>query len=101
LLAASRIGGVSLECAGSRVPIALIGLLGNKDVLVGAVDVATDLVETAEEVAAVIRAAMQHVPASRIFPCTNCGMVPLSRAVARAKLQALGAGAALVRKELS
>jgi 5-methyltetrahydropteroyltriglutamate--homocysteine methyltransferase len=99
-LARSRIGGVSLECAGSRVPTALIGLLGDKDVLVGAVDVATDRVETPEQVAAVIREAMKHVPAARIFPCTNCGMVPLSRAVARAKLGALGAGAALVRREL-
>jgi len=100
-LARSRIGGVSLECAGSHVPIALIGLLGDKDVLVGAIDVATDRIETPEEVAGVIREAMKHVPAARIFPCTNCGMVPLSRAVARAKLGALGAGAALVRRELS
>jgi len=101
LLAGSRIGGVSLECANSRVPIELIGLLGDKDVLVGAIDVATDQVETPEQVAAVIRAAMAHVPASRILPCTNCGMVPLSREVARAKLRALGAGAALVRRELA
>jgi 5-methyltetrahydropteroyltriglutamate--homocysteine methyltransferase len=101
LLAGSRVGGVSLECAGSRVPISLIGLLGDKDVLVGAVDVATDRVETPEEVAAVIRSAMQHVPAARIFPCTNCGMVPLSREIARAKLRALGAGAALARRDLS
>ena len=100
LLARSLIGGVSLECAGSRVPISLIGLLGDKDVLVGAVDVATDRVETPEEVAAVIRSAMRHVPASRIYPCTNCGMVPLSREVARGKLRALGAGAAIVRGEL-
>ncbi|HEY7437693.1 MAG TPA: methionine synthase, partial [Methylomirabilota bacterium] len=100
VLARSRIGGVSLECAGSRVPIALIGLLEGKDVLVGAVDVATDRIETPEQVAAVIRAAMAHVPAERIFPCTNCGMVPLSREVARGKLRALGAGAALVRREL-
>ena len=71
-----------------------------QDVLVGAVDVATDRVETPEEVAAVIRAAIAHVPAERIFPCTNCGMVPLSRGVAQAKLRALGAGAALVRWEL-
>jgi 5-methyltetrahydropteroyltriglutamate--homocysteine methyltransferase len=101
LLAASGIGGVSLECANARVPISLIGLLGNKDVLVGAVDVANDRVETPEEVAAVIRAAMQHVKPSQIYPCTNCGMVPLDRELARAKLRALGAGAALVRRELS
>ena len=101
LLARSRIGGVSLECANSRVPLALIGLLGDKDVLVGAIDVATEEIETPEQVAALIRAAMTHVKPARIFPCTNCGMVPLPREVARAKLRALGAGAALVRQELS
>jgi 5-methyltetrahydropteroyltriglutamate--homocysteine methyltransferase len=101
LLAASRIGGVSLECANSRVPMALIGLLGSKDVLVGAIDVASDRVETPGEVAAVIREAMKHVTPERIFPCTNCGMVPLDREVARAKIRALGAGADLVRGDLS
>ena len=100
LLARSRIGGVSLECANSRVPMALIGLLGGKDVLVGAIDVATDAVETPAQVAAVIREAMAHVPPERIYPCTNCGMVPLSRDVARGKLRALTAGTALVRAEL-
>jgi 5-methyltetrahydropteroyltriglutamate--homocysteine methyltransferase len=100
LLARSRIGGVSLECASSHVPIALIGLLGDKDVLVGAIDVATDAVETPAQVAAVIREAMAHVPPERIYPCTNCGMVPLSRDVARGKLRALTAGTALVRAEL-
>jgi 5-methyltetrahydropteroyltriglutamate--homocysteine methyltransferase len=101
LLARSRIGGVSLECANSRVPMSLIGLLGAKDVLVGAIDVASDRVETPAEVAAVIREAMKHVKASQVFPCTNCGMVPLDRDLARAKLRALGAGAALVRRELA
>ncbi|HWN90470.1 MAG TPA: methionine synthase [Verrucomicrobiae bacterium] len=101
LLAASRIGGVSLECANSRVPISLLGLLGDKDVLVGAVDVANDEVETPAQVAAVIREALRHVAPSRLFPCTNCGMVPLDRELARAKLRALGAGAALARRELS
>jgi 5-methyltetrahydropteroyltriglutamate--homocysteine methyltransferase len=80
--------------------MALIGLLGAKDVLVGAIDVASDRVETPAEVAAVIREAMKHAPPSQIFPCTNCGMVPLDRERARAKLRALGAGAALVRREL-
>jgi 5-methyltetrahydropteroyltriglutamate--homocysteine methyltransferase len=101
LLAKSRIGGVSLECANSRVPIALIGLLGDKDVLLGAIDVATDQVETPEQVAAVIREAMKHVTPAQIYPCTNCGMVPLAREVARGKLRALGAGAALARQELA
>jgi len=100
LLARSRIAQVSLECANSRVPIELIGLLTGKDVLVGAIDVASDRIETPEDVAATIRAAMRHVAPERIYPCTNCGMVPLAREVARGKLRALGAGAALVRSEL-
>ncbi len=99
-LARSSIGQVSLECANSHVPIELIGLLEGKDVLVGAIDVATDVVETPEDVAATLRKALAHVPAARLYPCTNCGMVPLARDVARAKLAALGAGAALVRAEL-
>jgi 5-methyltetrahydropteroyltriglutamate--homocysteine methyltransferase len=100
-LARSAIDQVSLECAHSHVPIELIGLLEGKDVLVGAIDVATDRVETPDEVADVIRRALRHVPAHRLFPCTNCGMVPLARDVARRKLHALGAGAALVRQELA
>ena len=101
LLARSKIGQVSLECANSHVPLELIGLLAGKDVLVGAIDVATDRVEAPEEVAATIRAAMKYVPAERLFPCTNCGMVPLKREAARDKLKALSAGAALVRRELA
>jgi len=100
-LARSTIDQVSLECAHSHVPIELIGLLEGKDVLVGAIDVATDRVETPDEVAGVIRQALRHVPADRLFPCTNCGMVPLARDVARQKLRALGAGAELVRRELA
>ncbi len=99
-LAGSKIDQVSLECANSKVPIELLGLLAGKDVLVGAIDVATDHVETPEEVAATLRAALAFVPAPRLYPCTNCGMVPLARDVARGKLGALGAGAALVRAEL-
>ncbi len=101
LLAKSTIGQVSLECAHSRVPIDLLGLLAGKDVLVGAIDVANSTVETPEEVAKVIRSALRFVPAERLLPCTNCGLVPLARPLARAKLQALGAGAALVRREIA
>jgi 5-methyltetrahydropteroyltriglutamate--homocysteine methyltransferase len=100
LLARSRIGQVSLECAASRVPLELLRLLGGKDVLAGVVDVASHRVETPEEVAATIRQVLEHVPAARLLPCTNCGMAPLPRAVARGKLRALGQGAALVRREL-
>ena len=100
LLARSRIDQVSLECANSRVPISLLGLLEGKDVLVGCIDVATRDVETPEQVADTIRRAMAYVPPERLYPCTNCGMVPLPREVARGKLHALGAGARLVRAEL-
>jgi 5-methyltetrahydropteroyltriglutamate--homocysteine methyltransferase len=97
-LAASRIGQVSLECAHSRVPASLMGLLAGKDVLVGVIDVASDTVETAEEVADTIGRALDYVPKERLLPCTNCGMAPMARDVALAKLAALGAGAALARQ---
>jgi len=100
LLQASRIDQVSLECHNAKVPIELIGLLKGKEVLAGAIDVTTDRIETPAEVAATIRGAMAFVAPEKLFPCTNCGMVPLARAVARAKLKALADGAAIVRKEL-
>ena len=97
-LAKSRIKQVSLECIHSHVPPHLMALLKGKDVLVGVIDVASDKVETPQEVAATIRNALKYVPAQHLFPCTNCGMAPMSREIALAKLQALGAGAALARK---
>src|SRR5438309_1786050 len=100
LLASSKIDQVSLECANSHVPIELIAMLKAKDVMVGAIDVASDQVETPEQVASTIRAAIKHVAPEKLYPCTNCGMVPLSRDVARGKMKALAAGAALVRAEL-
>ena len=100
-IAASTIDQVSLEVANSHVPVELLGLLEGKDLLVGAIDVANSEVETPQQVAAVIRTALEYAPPERIFPCTNCGMVPLSRGVARDKLRALGAGAEIVRQELA
>ena len=100
VLAASSIDQVSLECRNARVPMRLLGLLEGKDVLVGVIDVATDEVETPEQVAAVIEDALAFVPAERLFPCTNCGMAPMSVDVAAAKLVALGQGAALARRRL-
>jgi 5-methyltetrahydropteroyltriglutamate--homocysteine methyltransferase len=98
-LAKSRIKQVSLECIHSHVPPELMKLLKGKDVLVGVIDVASDKVETPQEVAATIRTALKYVPAKHLFPCTNCGMAPMDREVAAAKLRALGAGAALARKK--
>jgi 5-methyltetrahydropteroyltriglutamate--homocysteine methyltransferase len=99
-LNASRIDQVSLECANSHVPLALLRLLADKEILLGAIDVASLDIETPEQVAGVIRQALEHVDVARILPCTNCGMAPLPRAVAIGKLKALGAGATLMRREL-
>jgi 5-methyltetrahydropteroyltriglutamate--homocysteine methyltransferase len=99
-LAKSRLDQVSVECINARVPMSLLKLLAGKDVLVGVIDVATDKVETAEEVARVIAEATQYVPKERLHPCTNCGMAPMDRDIAAAKLAALGAGTALARSRL-
>jgi 5-methyltetrahydropteroyltriglutamate--homocysteine methyltransferase len=97
-LAKSRIKQVSLECIHSHVPPDLMKLLKGKDVLVGVIDVASDRVETPQEVAATIRTALKYVPRRHLFPCTNCGMAPMKREIAIAKLKALADGAALARK---
>jgi 5-methyltetrahydropteroyltriglutamate--homocysteine methyltransferase len=97
-LAASRLSEVSLECIHSRVPIELLALLKGKDVQIGVIDVANDTVESPEEVAAAIESALKHVPKERIVCGTNCGMAPMRRDIAAAKLNALGLGAALARK---
>jgi 5-methyltetrahydropteroyltriglutamate--homocysteine methyltransferase len=97
-LAKSRIGQVSLECINSRVPMKLLSLLEGKDVLVGVIDVATDEIETPERVAQVIGEVTKFVPKERIVACTNCGMAPMRRDIAAAKLMALGAGARLARE---
>jgi 5-methyltetrahydropteroyltriglutamate--homocysteine methyltransferase len=98
-LSKSKIGQVSLECINSRVPIQLMALLAGKDVLVGVIDVATDEIETPEQVANVIGEVCKIVPKERIVACTNCGMAPMRRDIAEAKLKALGAGAALAREK--
>lgn len=96
----SNIDIISLECHNSRVPIELLELVRGKKVMVGAIDVATDTIETPEEVAATLRKALQFVDADKLYPCTNCGMAPLSRDVARGKLSALSAGAEIIRQEI-
>jgi 5-methyltetrahydropteroyltriglutamate--homocysteine methyltransferase len=100
-LANSHIGQVSLECRNSKVPMSLLKLLEGKDVLVGAIDVASDTVETPEQVASVIGEAAKYLAKECIVPCTNCGMAPMHRDIAIAKLEALGKGAALARKQLA
>ncbi len=97
-LAKSRIGQVSVECINSHVPLHLLSLLDGKDVLVGVIDVATDAIETPEQIAQVITDVSKFVPKQRIIACTNCGMAPMQRNIAQAKLVALAQGAALARK---
>src|SRR5437763_9082413 len=92
-LARSRIDQVSLECIHSHVPMSVLKLLEGKDVLIGAIDVATDDIETPEEIASVIAAAAEYVPVQRIIPCTNCGMAPMHRDIAAGRSRR-GAGAA-------
>jgi 5-methyltetrahydropteroyltriglutamate--homocysteine methyltransferase len=97
-LAKSRIDQVSVESINSRVPVSLLKLLDGKDVQVGVIDVATDQVETPEQVAAVIAEATKYVAKEKLIAGTNCGMAPMRRDIALAKLAALGQGAELARK---
>jgi 5-methyltetrahydropteroyltriglutamate--homocysteine methyltransferase len=97
-LNASRIDQISLECAGSNVPLSLLRLLPDKQLMVGAIQVTGDRVESPAEVAATLRAASEHVELERILPCTNCGMAPIAYDAALGKLKALGAGAELLRQ---
>ncbi|NEW97419.1 methionine synthase [Rhodopseudomonas palustris] len=98
---ASSIQQVAVECRNSKVPLELLSLLKGKIVQAGVIDVASDEVETAEDVCATIEAVMQHVPKSNIIATTNCGMAPMRREIAEAKLFALGAGAELARQRFA
>jgi len=92
---------VSVECAASGVDLAVLRELEGKDVMFGAIDVGTEEVETADVVAGRLRRALEHVPVERLFPCTDCGLVPRSREASRGKMRALAEGAAIVRTELT
>lgn len=96
----SNIDIISLECHNSRVPIELLELVRGKKIMVGTIDVATNTVETAEQVAETLRKALKYVDSDKLYPCTNCGMAPLASDIANAKLAALSAGAQIVRQEL-
>jgi 5-methyltetrahydropteroyltriglutamate--homocysteine methyltransferase len=100
-LARSSIDQVSLECIHSHVPPDLMRLLEGKDVMVGVIDVASDTIETPEEIAQTIGTALKFVPKDRLIPCTNCGLAPMRREVAEAKLAALAQGAALARQRFA
>jgi 5-methyltetrahydropteroyltriglutamate--homocysteine methyltransferase len=99
-LARSKIGQVSLECINSKVPVSLLGLLRGKDVLLSAIDVATDAIETSEQVVAVLKSTLPYIVPGKLHPCTNCGITPLDRRVAYDKLTALVAGTKKLKAEL-
>ncbi len=101
LLQRSSIDTISLESQNSHVPMDLIELIRGKKVMLGAIDVASDVVETPQQVADTLRRALEFVDADKLVASTNCGMAPLRRDVALGKLSALSAGAALLRDELS
>ncbi|MDQ2733701.1 MAG: methionine synthase [Pseudomonadota bacterium] len=100
-LAKSSIDQVSLECIHSHVPPDLMRLLEGKDVMVGVIDVASDVIETPEEIAETIGKVLRFVPKERLIACTNCGLAPMRREVAEAKLAALGKGAVLARQRFA
>ena len=100
-LAKSAIDQVSLECFHSHVPPDLMRMLDGKDVMVGVIDVASDVIETPEQIAETLATASRFVARERLFPCTNCGLAPMRREVAEAKLAALGRGAALARERMA
>jgi 5-methyltetrahydropteroyltriglutamate--homocysteine methyltransferase len=97
-IAKSPIQQVAIECRNSRVPLELLALLKGKVVQAGVIDVASDTVETAEDVVKVIDEVSKFVAKSDIVVTTNCGMAPMRRDIAEAKLMALGAGAKLARQ---
>ena len=101
MLARSSVDQISVECAASGVDPAVLREAGDKDVLAGVIDVGTEAVEPPEVVAERIRRALDYVPAARLKPTTDCGLVPRSREAARGKMHALAAGAAIVRNEVA
>jgi 5-methyltetrahydropteroyltriglutamate--homocysteine methyltransferase len=101
LLEKSSIDQVSVECAASGVDLSVLRTLETKGVMVGVIDVGTEEIETPDEVAGRIRAALAHVDAERLYPCTDCGLVPRSRSAARGKMLSLAEGAARVRESLA
>ena len=101
LLQRSSIDTISLESHHSNVPLEVVELVRGKRVMLGAIDVANQQVETPEEVAETLRKALEFVDADKLIASTNCGMAPFPRDVALSKLSALSAGATVLREELA
>ena len=100
LLQVSSIDTVSLESHHSNAPLEVVEMVRGKRVMLGAIDVANDAVETAEEVSQTLRNAFEYVDADKLIASANCGMAPFRHEVALAKLSTLRAGAGILREEL-
>jgi len=100
-LAESSATQISIEAAQPRLDVSVLRALAPKSVMVGVIDLGAEAVETAEVVAARIRAALKHVAPEKLVVAPDCGMKYLSRAAAFGKLKSLAAGARIVRAELA
>ena len=99
-LAACHCRQVSIETAQSGLDCAVLASLGDKQVILGVIDLNDPAVETPVTVAARIRRALPYVDPARLVIAPDCGMKYLPRATAFAKLQAMVAGAQMVRAQL-
>jgi 5-methyltetrahydropteroyltriglutamate--homocysteine methyltransferase len=92
---------ISIEAAQPKLDLGVLRELSGKQVMLGVLDLGDPAVETAEVVAARIRAGLRYLPVERLIPAPDCGMKYLPRATAFGKLKALADGAAIVRRELA
>ncbi|HEY5898033.1 MAG TPA: hypothetical protein VIV54_10735 [Burkholderiales bacterium] len=100
-LAGSPVKQISIETAQSKLDTAVLEKLPGKKIMVGCIDLADMTVETPQQVADRLRRALKHVKPADVIVAPDCGMKYLPREVAFGKLQAMVAGAAMMRKEYS
>jgi len=100
-LADSTAQQISIEAAQPKLDVGILADLAGKKIMLGVLDLASPVAETADEVAARIRRGLKYVAADRLVAAPDCGMKYLSRELAFAKLSAMAAGAAIVRRELA
>ncbi len=100
-LADSAAAQISLEAAQPRLDLGVLKDLSSKTILLGVLDLGTEAVETADDVAARLRAGLGHIAPERLVAAPDCGMKYLPRDVAFGKLRALAEGAAIVRREVT
>jgi 5-methyltetrahydropteroyltriglutamate--homocysteine methyltransferase len=100
-LADSIAAQISIEAAQPKLDLGVLADLAGKTIILGVINLGDPAVETADQVAARIRAALEHVTPERLVPAPDCGMKYLPRDTAFGKLCALSAGARMVRSEVS